>query len=121
MKYGCHTTGIGYHTRWRDAFDYVASQRQPGEGVACPHPMIGKYYLADGGVERSPKGPDELRAVARPMWTVFEAEDAVRGRVRRWLDDVAEWKASFDAKVVQPYSSVRVYYFDPDGDRSTTE
>jgi hypothetical protein len=119
MAYGYYTTGAGFHTRWRDAFDYVARHREPTDRVACARTLVGRYYLEDASVEKMPKTSDQLTASNHPTWIVMEAEDAIRERVRPWLNDVAELKAVFDVRVVAPYSSVRVYRYAPAG-RSPT-
>jgi len=114
MNHGYYTSGRGFHTRWRDAFEYVAARRAPGELVFSDnHPMIGRYYLEDASVERLPPSAEALAAVGRPAWIVVEAEDVIRGAVKPWVGEVSEFKAYFDVRVVQPYSSVRVYYYNP--------
>ncbi len=115
MNYGYFTSGAGFHPRWRDAFAYVARHRVEGELVATSDPIIGKYYLEDAAVQDSPNTREGLAELDRTTWIVIEAEDAIRGRVKSWLDGAAELKGVFDVRVVQPYSSVRVYRFDPEG------
>lgn len=117
MNYGYYTSGRGFHTRWADAYAYVARQRQPGEAVLAKKPRMGRYYLEDRNVDSLPPTVEELRALGRAAWIVVETDDAVRGRVLEWIDSVADWRRSFDVRVIQPYSSVRVYYFDPAADR----
>jgi hypothetical protein len=114
FNYGYYTSGKGFHTRWRDAFAYIADHRQPGDYVACNHPMIGKYYLQDEHVRNMPKSVEDLAEFDKPLWIAIETEDAIRGRVVRWLDEAVDWMEHFDVRVVQPYSSVRVYRYDPD-------
>ncbi|MEE9296849.1 MAG: glycosyltransferase family 39 protein [Phycisphaerae bacterium] len=113
VNHGYFTNGYGFHTRWRDAFEYVEAQRKADDLVMCRHPMIGKYYLEDADIGRLPSTKEGVEAINCPTWIVFEAEDSVRGHVPRWFDDVVEWKASFDLGVVQPKSSVCVYYYEP--------
>ncbi|MCH7872408.1 MAG: glycosyltransferase family 39 protein [Planctomycetes bacterium] len=113
MDYGYFTSGVGYHTRWRDAFAYVKDHRAAGDRVLCQHPMIGQYYLEDITVEKLPKGADALSTSVHPAWIVSESEDAIRGRVLSWVGEAAVLQAVFDIRVVQPYSSVRVYRYEP--------
>jgi hypothetical protein len=113
MAYGYYTSGVGFHTRWRDAFDYVARHREPADRVTCANLMIGRYYLEDASVEKTPKTPEQLSASNRPTWIVVEAEDAIRDRGQQWLNDVAVLKAVFDVRVIAPYSSVKVYRYAP--------
>jgi len=112
-NYGYYTSGVGYHTRWRDAFAYVAAHRQPGDKVACPKPMVGRYYLQDAAVQVMPHSRDQLVALDSPTWLVDETDDVIRGKVHSWMNDVTELKAYFDVRVVQPHSSVKVFRFDP--------
>lgn len=116
MDYGYYTSGVGFHTRWRDGFDYVARHRKPQDRVTCPHPIIGRYYLQDPAVEEAPKTFDETVALDQTTWIVIEGEDVIRGQVRSWLQDAAELEAVFDVRVVQPYSSLRVYRYVPADD-----
>ncbi len=113
FNYGYYTEGHGFHTRWRDAFRYVNENRRPGDVVVCNDPRIGQYYLEDPSVGVTPSSADDLEALDRPVWIVLEVEDAIRGRVARWVDNVAAWKAQYNCRVLQPYSSVRVYYYTP--------
>ena len=114
MDYGYVTGGAGYHTRWRDAFAYVAARREPGERVfSDTHSMIGRYYLEDPSVESIPKSAEGLRALDHPAWIIVEAEDVIRGEVKCWIGEVAEFKAYFDVRVLQLYSSTRVYRYEP--------
>ncbi len=112
-NYGYYTSGVGYHTRWRDAFAYVAAHRQPGDLVVCPNPMIGRYYLQDAAVQTMPRSSDGLVAVQKPMWLVDETDDVIHGSVHSWMYDATDLKAYFDVRVVQPHSSVKVFRFDP--------
>jgi hypothetical protein len=112
MNFDYYRGGMGYHTRWRDAFAFVAEHRGPEELVATEHPMIGKYYLEDPAVINIPR-EEELDSVAQPLWIVTEKEDAVRGRLRAWLDGKASLKETFDLRIDPPFSSVRVYYYLP--------
>ena len=119
-NYGYYTSGVGFHARWREAFDYVAEHRLPNELVCTAKPIVGKYYMEDPSIIKLPKNPDELRAWGRSVWIVDETADAIRGtRSRPWEIEGTELKAYFDVRVVQPYSSVRVYRYDPQRDPST--
>ncbi len=124
-NYGYYTSGAGFHARWRDAFEYVAERRADGDTVCAARPIVGKYYLQDASVQPLPKAADGLHAFTKPAWLVNEPMDALHTSMRRaWLTEAAELKAYFDLRVVQPYSSVRVHYYDPKRhapDDTTTE
>jgi len=112
VDYSYFTSGGGFHPRWRDAFAYVSSHRKPAEAVATD-PFIGRYYLEDADVQFAPENGEDLEAFDKPVWVVIRAQEPIRGRRFEWLDDLSELKAYFDLRVAQPYSSVRVYYYDP--------
>jgi hypothetical protein len=117
MDYQYDNSGKGFHTRWREAFAYVATRRQPGELVfSDTHPMIGRYYLQDPSVESIPKSTEGVRALDRRSWLVIEAEDSIRGPMKTWIGEAAEFKAYFDVRGVHPQSSVRVYLYEPNAD-----
>lgn len=114
MNYGYYTAGYGFHTRWREAFEYVAEHRRDGEAVCTQHPMIGKYYLETADVLGRPASVEDLIAMRRPAWLVVEVEDAIGGRrTPAWFERVLDYRVHFDIRVLQPLSSVRVYYYDP--------
>ncbi len=112
FDYAYYTAGYGFHPRWREAFAYVAAHRRPGEDVAT-HARVGFYYLRDPHVRALPQTPETLARLTRPTWIVAEAADAIGGARFTWLDAHADLRACFDARVVQPVSSVRVYYWRP--------
>jgi hypothetical protein len=112
MNHAYFTSGVGFHPRWREAYAYVANHRQPGDAV-CGFPLMGRYYLEDRDVKFVPVDAEQLQAFDRPVWVVVNTnEEEMRSRLR-WLDDLAELKAYFDLRVVQPSVSVRVYRYEP--------
>ena len=54
---------------------------------------------------------EALQSLDRPAWIVVEAEDVIRGEVKSWIGGVTEFKAYSDVRVLQAYSSVRVYHY----------
>lgn len=112
FDYGYYTAGYGFHPRWREAFAYVREHRQAGQAVAT-HQHVGFYYLQDAGVRLFPRSPDQLATLTRPTWIVVEVSDAIGGHRHVWLDDYADLRAYYDTRVIQPVSSVRVYYYQP--------
>ncbi len=112
FDYGYYTAGYGFHPRWREAFAYVQRHRGPDQAVAT-HEHVGFYYLQDPDVQRFPRSPQQLAELTQPTWIVVEVSDAIGGARHVWLDDHADLRAYFDARVVQPVSSVRVYYYKP--------
>lgn len=121
FNFGYYTEGHGFHTRWRDAFRFINENRKPGERVVCHDDRIGQYYLQDPKVGVTPSSAEKLAEYDWPVWIAVEVEDAVRGKVAGWINQAAEWKAQFDCRVLQPYSSVRVYYYDPGRKRTDSD
>ncbi len=110
----------GHRRRWNDAFAYVTQHRQPGEDVAVLSSKgtpIARYYLETDDVlayAEFPTSPQKLQALDRPTWLVLPAVSATRGELFPWLNDEAVLKRYYDLRVLQPFSSVRVYYYLPD-------
>lgn len=112
--------GHAHRRRWREAFDYVKEHRQDGEAVAMlssePH-IVGHYYLESPEVISFPTSQWKLHELDGPTWMVYPAVSATRGLQYGWIGKVAELKAYFDLRLVQPFSSIRVYYYRPSEDR----
>ncbi|HEX7010138.1 MAG TPA: glycosyltransferase family 39 protein [Phycisphaeraceae bacterium] len=125
--FGYYTGGMGYQPRWREAFSYVATHRREGQLVAgdyIPH-IVGRYYLQDPDLLMltTATTPQDLETMAagQPMWIVVRGESATGGRQWRWLDQVAQLQTYFAARILQPYSSVHVYYYQPPAPQQPTE
>jgi len=109
----------GDRRRWKEAFNYLQPLRQPGEDVACfsgKRVPIARYYLQTDDVlayERFPTSPQMLGELTRPTWLVLPAVSATRGELFPWLNDHAELKRYYDLRVMQPFASIRVYYYQP--------
>lgn len=117
----------GYRRRWQEAFAYVKPLRQPGEGVACFSSIgtpIARYYLeTDDVMEYAdfPTSPQKLSELKRPTWLVLPAVSATRGELFPWLNDDADLKRYYDLRVLQPFASIRVYYYTPPAAAPTNE
>jgi Dolichyl-phosphate-mannose-protein mannosyltransferase len=118
-------TDLGYYQdgnrrRWREAFAYVQPLRQPGEDVAVlssRRTPIARYYLETDDVlpyADFPTSPQKLDALTRPTWLVLPAVSATRGELFPWLNDRAELKRYYDLRILQPFASIRVYYYRPE-------
>ncbi len=109
----------GYRRRWKEAFAYVQPRRQPGEDLACFSSIgtpIARYYLQTDDVlpyHDFPTSPEKLHALKRPTWLVLPAVSATRGELFPWMNDMADLKRYYDLRVLQPFASVRVYYYHP--------
>lgn len=113
MNYSYFTDGFGFRDRWQDAFDYVQQHREPGERIVSGTKAL--YYLEEPDIIRMHHvdEPSDLLTIDRPLWLVYRAESPATPRQYRWLAGHAELKATFDRRVQEPFSSIRVYYFDP--------
>lgn len=114
--YAYYTGGEGFRSRWREAFAYVAANRAEGEPVVAdyiPH-KLAQYYLETDDVRlvRARMSQSDIeRAGQRPLWIVVRAESpTMLGRAESWLDKEAQLRSYFATRVLQPYSSVHVYY-----------
>ena len=109
----------GYRRRWQEAFAYVKPLRQPGEDVACfssSRTPIARYYLETNDVleyAAFPTSPQMLAELKRPTWLILPAVSATRGELFPWLNDDALLKRYYDLRVLQPFASIRVYYYQP--------
>ena len=109
----------GYRRRWQEAFAYVKPLRQPGEDVACfssKRTPVARYYLeTDDVLEYGafPTSPQMLAELKRPTWLVLPAVSATRGELFPWLNEDADLKRYYDLRVLQPFASIRVYYYQP--------
>jgi dolichyl-phosphate-mannose-protein mannosyltransferase len=115
----------GYRRRWAEAFSYVQQQRKPGEDVAVlssNRTPIARYYLETDDVlafADFPTSPEKLEALTEPTWLVLPAVSATRGELYPWLNDMAELKRYYDLRVLQPFASIRVYYYSPPNGQDT--
>ena len=68
-------TRHGERPRWREAYEYVWSQRQEGDLVLCMAASVGEYYLAPGRTDlRDPRVVawlDEFHANVPDQWVPF--------------------------------------------------
>lgn len=112
----------GYRRRWQEAFAYVKPLRQPGEDVACfssKRTPVARYYLETDDVldyDAFPTSPQMLAELKRPTWLVLPAVSATRGELFPWLNEDADLKRYYDLRVLQPFASIRVYYYQPPTD-----
>ncbi len=122
-----YTHGHGNRRRWNEAFAYVEQHRQPGQDVATLSSAttpIARYYLKTEDVvpfDRFPTSPEKLHALTRPTWLVLPAVSATHGEMYPWLNEMADLKAYYDLRILQPFSSIRVYLHTPDTTQDTTE
>lgn len=114
VNYGYFTEGYGFRNRWPEAFDYVQQHRQPGDAVCSGRKA--QYYLEEPGIHSLAQmsSCNDLGAIGRATWIVYRAASPADRRRFEWVAQCAELKAYFDTRVLQPYSSIRVYYYDPD-------
>ncbi|HEX7009070.1 MAG TPA: glycosyltransferase family 39 protein [Phycisphaeraceae bacterium] len=116
-NYGYFTGGCGYRPPWRDTFAYVAAHRQAGEAVAGPaiaH-QLARYYLQDPDVVimRTGRMLEDLAATDRPTWVVLQTYSSTGGRIHDWVHQAGRLEAHFTTRILQPYSAVSVYYYQP--------
>ena len=116
---GYYTEGYGNRRRWNEAFVYVNEQIKPGDDVAVLSSMrtpIGKYYLQTDDLipyNDFPTSPTMLGNLNNPTWLVLPAVSATQGELYPWLNDLTDLKRYYDLRLLQPFASVRVYYYTP--------
>jgi len=114
-----YTHGHGNRRRWNEAFAYVQQHRQPGQDVAALSSKttpIARYYLETDELvpyHEFPTSPEKLNALNNPTWLVLPAVSATRGELYPWMNDMADLKTYYDLRILQPFSSVRVYLHTP--------
>ena len=123
--YSYFTGGHGYRARWRDAFEYVQHHREPGEPIVADYipSHQARYYLEEPEVRRvsAARRYRAMRALDQSGWLVVRAVSPTGvgpyGRDRDWLD----LRTYFNNRVLQPYSSVHVYYYDADKEKGPAD
>ncbi len=114
-----YTHGHGNRRRWNEAFAYVEQHRQPGQDVAVLSSKttpIARYYLQTDDLvpfHEFPTSPEKLHALPNTTWLVLPAVSATRGELYPWMNDMADLKAYYDLRLLQPFSSTRVYLHTP--------
>jgi predicted membrane-bound mannosyltransferase len=109
----------GNRRRWNEAFAYVAEHKKPGQAVATLSSKttpIARYYLQTNDLipfHQFPTSPQKLDALDQPTWLVLPAVSATHGEMFPWLNELADLKAYYDLRILQPFSSIRVYYHTP--------
>lgn len=118
-NYGYFTGGEGYRTRWREAFAYVNTHRQPGELVAMDYIpyIVGQYYLKLPPEAlwklNSATTLEMLQAQTQPTWVVVRTHSPANAGRFGWLDSNADLRAYYATRVLQPYYAVNVYRYMP--------
>ena len=77
---------------------------------------IARYYLQTDDLvpfHEFPTSPDKLHALPNTTWLVLPAVSATRGELYPWMNDMADLKAYYDLRLLQPFSSIRVYLHTP--------
>lgn len=109
--------GEGFRSRWSDAFAYIQAHRKPGEAVAADYipEKIGRYYLQTDDVTLISTNINaaDLENIDKPTWFVFRGHAPTGGRRYAWLHDQTDFKAYFATRILQPYSSIHIYYYTP--------
>ena len=109
--YSYYGHGYGYRPRWREAFEYVATQKGAGEQVFSNSPELGAYYLQDSSVASTPLA-EILARHDQPSWVVNVVDDYGGNRGFK-LGDLVEVRAVFAPRVPAPYKAVIVARYDP--------
>ncbi|MFA9478431.1 glycosyltransferase family 39 protein [Phycisphaerales bacterium AB-hyl4] len=111
-----HAGGQGFRSSWDHGFAYAQQHRQPGDIVATPFTLAGRYYLQTADVAAMPPTADRLDQLSdqgQTIWLVTAVESAQGvDPAQQWLHNVATLEAYFDSRIEQPFSSIRVYRYE---------
>lgn len=124
------TTRRGERPRWREAYEFVDAQREPGDLVLSMGAPLAEFYL--GAEEPDPRRPREIKALAdwfpdaprrwnrhdrrawivtRPQWLPsFRPQDAQS--IEAWLVSDCRLVKSFPVLMEGKDLEVRVYLFE---------
>ncbi|MEO1583125.1 MAG: glycosyltransferase family 39 protein [Planctomycetota bacterium] len=114
--FGYYTGGGGYRPAWRDAVEYIAANRQRGDLVAGDEHAFwhARYYLGDSSAVKVQGAAlwDLLETTDRRVWILDKGGTS---GAMNWsgLRDRADLRWYFDRKILQPFSTVKVFLFDP--------
>ncbi len=113
---GYYTGGGGYRPSWRDAIEYIETNRVEGDLVAGDEHAYwqARYYLGD----TSP-----VRVMGTQLWELLETTDrrvwiidkGGAGGEMRWpeLRERGDLRWYFDRQILQPFSTIKVFLHDP--------
>lgn len=111
-----YTGASGFRPAWREAYAYIEEHRRDGDLVAGDEHSYwqARYYLGDASA---------VRTVGTELWDLLDSTDqrvwivdkGGAGAVMRWRDlpERAQLQWYFDAHVLQPFSTVKVFRYDP--------
>lgn len=108
-----YTEGHGFRRRWAEAFTYVQKHAQPGEAIISKQRVIATYYMESTDIGYFPKSREAMMDIDEPTWIIVPMASARGHLLYPYVHRNAELKAVYDVRVLQPYSSVNVYYYDP--------
>ena len=91
----------------------LLAAEQQGERVASG--IKASYYLEESDILDLDdfQNLEQFAELGVPVWIVYRAESARTVDKFPWLQS-AELKEKFDRRIEEPFSSVRVYYLNPD-------
>jgi len=105
------TFGRGLHPRYRDAYEFVRSQRTEGEAVAVNKvSWVGRFYLEDADVQ-AVAGPNELAEAQQPTWLVLVHEGPGR-EWEYWHRAGAAFRRRYEVWTQMPVASVSVFRYE---------
>ncbi|MEM1072248.1 MAG: glycosyltransferase family 39 protein [Planctomycetota bacterium] len=113
-----YTGANGFRPAWRDAFAYVDERLAPGDIVVGDDHAYwqGRYYFGQDSTMLEVKGTDLWKLLDAEEQRIWIIDKGGAGGVTRWqtLPDRANLQWYFDARALQPFSTVRVFLYEPD-------
>ncbi len=113
---GYYTGGGGYRPAWKDAFHDLETLREPGDPIYGDFHarLLGAYYLQEDvvtEVNRAELMP-KLDISDRPSW-VIDKVGTSGGMTGDKLRTRADLIWTYDTRILQPYSSIKLFKHDP--------
>lgn len=113
---GYFTGGGGFRPAWEQAYAYIDARRAEGDLVAGDEHAYwqARYYLGDTSAVRvmGTELWDLLETTDRRVWIV---DKGGTGGQMRWrsLPERADFQWYFDRQILQPFSTIKVFLYDP--------
>jgi hypothetical protein len=106
----------GNRDNWRAAFELIRSKEKAGDIVVLTSPDLGNYYLAQQTYPLEEFDSRILIESGRRAWFVVDLTVEERyPKQLAWIEENAQYLASFDVAVRGRNFMMKVYLYDPEG------
>jgi 4-amino-4-deoxy-L-arabinose transferase-like glycosyltransferase len=115
---GYYGNAYGFHPRWPEAYATVAASAQPGDVIACRHPIVGRYYLERRDIAHLPDNPQELAELGERVWLVVETEATGHSDIGPWIHEHTRLVRCLELAIPRPVSRVSILLYERSQDES---